>query len=218
MAGPDSAEPQTRREAVPLTAAIGGGTRAAAAVGTTCSSAASGSEDPVRARVVRCSGGLVHTAGVSEVFVVEESFDSPMVQRLLAEWNDQLGFVPKGGATVEAGDFAPPDGIFLLAALGEAPVGCGGLRRLALATGEIKRLFVRRAARGHGVGRVLLDGLEQWARQHGFGALRLDTDGGEPAALALFRSAGYQPIDDYNGNPHARYWFEKRLAAPCRGA
>ncbi len=41
--------------------------------------------------------------------------------------------------------------------------------------------------------------------------LRLDTDGGEPAALALFRSAGYLPIADYNGNPYARYWFARRL-------
>jgi predicted SnoaL-like aldol condensation-catalyzing enzyme len=39
----------------------------------------------------------------------------------------------------------------------------------------------------------------------------LDTAGNEPAALALFRSAGYQPIRDYNQNRYARYWFEKPL-------
>jgi hypothetical protein len=41
--------------------------------------------------------------------------------------------------------------------------------------------------------------------------LRLDTGGGDAAALALFRSAGFERIADYNGNPHARYWFTKRL-------
>jgi GNAT superfamily N-acetyltransferase len=120
--------------------------------------------------------------------------------------NDELGFVPKGGSIVKASDFTSPGGVFLVAVAGETVVGCGGLRRLTGTTGEVKRVFVRQAARGHGVGRTLLGGLEQRARERGFRELRLDTDGGEPAALALFRSAGYQPIADYNGNLYARYW------------
>jgi GNAT superfamily N-acetyltransferase len=60
-------------------------------------------------------------------------------------------------------------------------------------------------ARGHGIGGVLLDGLEVRARQRGFRALRLDTDAGEAAALGLCRSAGYRPIGDYNGNSYAQY-------------
>ena len=59
--------------------------------------------------------------------------------------------------------------------------------------------------------------------------LQQDTDGRQPAALALFRSFGCQPVTDYKGNPYARYWFEKRLKLldqvrlhqrfqPCTGA
>jgi hypothetical protein len=48
--------------------------------------------------------------------------------------------------------------------------------------------------------------------------LPLDTDGGEPAALALFRSFGYRPIADYNSSPYARYWFEKQLERPREAA
>jgi GNAT superfamily N-acetyltransferase len=119
---------------------------------------------------------------------------------------------------VEASDFTSPDGVFLLAVSDKTPVGCGGLRRLTRTTGEVKRVFVRPAARGHGVGRILLGGLEQRAREQGCRALRLDTDGGDPAALTLFRSSGYQPIPDYNGNPYARHWFEKRLVPRRHGA
>jgi GNAT superfamily N-acetyltransferase len=86
------------------------------------------------------------------------------------------------------------------------------VRRLAGPVGEVKRLFVRRADRGKGVGRTLLRGLEERARALGLDVLRLDTPGGERGALVLVRSAGYRPIDDYNGNPHARHWFEKLLA------
>jgi GNAT superfamily N-acetyltransferase len=152
---------------------------------------------------------------VFEVFVREVSFDDPVVQGLLAEWIDELGFSLKGGSNVEASDFTPPDGAFLLAVSGDTPVGCGGVRRLSSpAAGEVKRLFVRRTARGRGVGRALLAGLEARAGDLGLTELRLDTDGGVPAALALFRSAGYRPIPDYNGNPYARLWFEKGLSAP----
>jgi GNAT superfamily N-acetyltransferase len=141
-------------------------------------------------------------------------FDDPIVQGILAEWDHELGFAPKGGSTVEGTDFAPPNGAFLLATSGDAAVGCGGIRYLTPRSGEVKRLFVRRAARGRGHGRVLLDALEERALGLGFEELRLDTDGGNPAALALFRSAGFEPIPDYNGNPHARHWFAKPLWPP----
>jgi len=37
------------------------------------------------------------------------------------------------------------------------------------------------------------------------------------ARSALFRAPGYRPIADYNGNPYAEYWFEKRLTGSSRG-
>jgi ribosomal protein S18 acetylase RimI-like enzyme len=138
-------------------------------------------------------------------------FDSTLVQGLLDEWNEELGFGPKGGSNVAASDFNLPRGVFLLALVGDVSVGCGGLRQLNCGTGEVKRLFVRPAARGQGVGRRLLNELEVRARRLGFHKLRLDTHDGATAALALFRSSGYQPVPDYNGNPFASYWFEKSL-------
>jgi GNAT superfamily N-acetyltransferase len=139
------------------------------------------------------------------------NFEDPAVQALLAEWDDELGFTPK--TTVDPADLAPPRGIFLVTVIDGEPVGCGGFRRLAPTAAEVKRLFVRQAARGNGIGRSLLDGLEQHARELGVEELRLDTDGGDPGALALFRAAGFESVADYNGNPHARHWFAKRLAS-----
>ena len=40
---------------------------------------------------------------------------------------------------------------------------------------------------------------------------RLDTGANQPVALTLFRAAGYRETLDYNGNPYATYWMEKRL-------
>jgi GNAT superfamily N-acetyltransferase len=154
-----------------------------------------------------------------QVSLSEVRFDSPVVQMLLGEWDDEIraanpSFSAAGGSVVEAIDFAAPRGVFVLAVAEGTPTGCGGLRRLTSTTGEVKRLFVCRAARGRGVGRALLDTLEERAPQLGFKRLRLDAGGGEPGVLALFRSANYQPIEDYNGNHYARYWFEKQLPPP----
>ena len=146
----------------------------------------------------------------------ETGLDSPEVERLIASWNEELaaaipGHRPGERSRVAAAEFVPPGGVFLVATSDGAALGCGGVRRLGPTTGEVKRLFVARAARGRGVGRILLDALEQRARALGFDALRLDTAAGHDAAIALFQASGYAPIERYNDNPMARHWFEKGL-------
>jgi GNAT superfamily N-acetyltransferase len=146
----------------------------------------------------------------------EAPFSSAAVARLIAEWNEELvatvpGFSPDGGSLVTDDDFVRPRGAFLVATAGPQALGCGGVRRLSETVGEVKRLFVRRPARGSGVGRTLLAGIEAVAGELGVVELRLDTMGREAAALALFRSTGWEEIPDYNGNERARHWFAKRL-------
>jgi GNAT superfamily N-acetyltransferase len=128
---------------------------------------------------------------------------------MLAAWNRELAFEPTGGARVRATDFAPRHGV---CSSRSSAAGCGGVRLVSARTGEVKRLFVRATCRGQGVGRTLLCALEERALRIGCTELALDTDGGSLSALALFRSSGYEPIGDYNGNPYARYWLSKRVA------
>jgi N-acetylglutamate synthase-like GNAT family acetyltransferase len=148
---------------------------------------------------------------MDEIAVREARFDEDAVQALLAEWDRELGFAPKGGTTVEATDFEPPRGVFLVAERQRSAVGCGGLRRISPTTAEVKRLFVSPRQRGNRIGRTLLAHLERHAAEQGLLELRLDTPGGSSAALALFRASGFSEIPDYNGNPHARHWFAKPL-------
>jgi GNAT superfamily N-acetyltransferase len=100
-------------------------------------------------------------------------------------------------------------GVFLVATLDGA--GCAGMQRLDPVTGEVRRVFVREAARGHGLARALLAGLVETARELGYGRLRLDTGDRLPEAVALFRSSGFTDIPDYNGNPYAAFWLELSL-------
>ena len=72
-------------------------------------------------------------------------------------------------------------------------------------------MYVVPDARGRGLARVLLEALEALARDLGYERVRLDTGVHQHAALKLYRGAGYLEIDDYNDNPYASYWAEKRL-------
>jgi GNAT superfamily N-acetyltransferase len=109
-------------------------------------------------------------------------------------------------------DFAPPRGTFLVGfdATG-APVCAGGVKPLGDGAAEIKRMYVVPAARGRGHAGALLRALEDAAGGLGYGVVRLDTGPRQPHAQALYEAAGYRPIGNFNSNPVASYWGEKRL-------
>jgi GNAT superfamily N-acetyltransferase len=88
------------------------------------------------------------------------------------------------------------------------------VRRIDEEVGEIKRMFVRPAARSRGVARDLLAALESSAQALGYRRLRLDTGPKQVHALNLYRQVGYVPIDAYNENPFACFWGEKDIGRP----
>ncbi len=83
-----------------------------------------------------------------------------------------------------------PNVRFFVARLDGEAVGCGALR-IDEGYGELKRMYVTPAARGHRVGRRILERIEAEARAAGLDCLRLETGIHQPEALALYRSAGY---------------------------
>jgi GNAT superfamily N-acetyltransferase len=85
------------------------------------------------------------------------------------------------------------------------------VKTLGPGLGEIKRMYVAPHVRGRGLARRLLAALEDAAWRLGHDRVRLDTGPAQAHAKALYESAGYVEIPDYNGNPHASYWAEKKL-------
>lgn len=100
------------------------------------------------------------------------------------------------------GNYAPPDGRLLLAGNDELIAGCIALRKLEAEICEMKRLFVRLAFRGTGLGRVLVESIIDEAKRLGYAHMRLDTMPGRmDKAIALYRSVGFVEIGPYCENP-----------------
>jgi len=134
--------------------------------------------------------------------------DIPVVQRLLREYADGLGIsLDFQGFEQEVaglpGDYTPPGGALLVARDGEAVAGCVALRRLDAQTCEMKRLYVRPAWRGRGLGAALAEAVAARARRLGYRRIRLDTLPGMETAQGLYERLGFREIAPYRTNPVA---------------
>jgi GNAT superfamily N-acetyltransferase len=141
---------------------------------------------------------------------------SDLVEAMILDLVPLYGRIDGAGAPrATPEDFAPPGGVFLVGYDDDGRAVCGGgVKRLSENVAEIKRMYVVPEARGRGVARVLLAALEDAARELGYTRVRLDTGARQPGARALYESAGYRRIDDYNANPWAAFWGEKALSSP----
>ena len=150
----------------------------------------------------------------------DEPADGPAARALFDEYmqlvRERSGiedFAPVERIFASADAFAGADGAWLTAYLDGRPVGCGGLRTLAPGIGEIKRMFVTAAARGHGVGRRLLRALEERAAAAGHARVRLLATPMLGEACALYAAEGYAEIErtDPGGGRPVEIWLEKQL-------
>jgi GNAT superfamily N-acetyltransferase len=124
---------------------------------------------------------------------------------------------------VDPTEFHPPDGAFFVAYDGEVPVAMGGWRFLTPGnrgvTGqrpvEIKRMYVAEPARGRGVARALLAHLEQTAAAAGADWVQLETGRVQVAAVALYRSSGYEDAEKFGhyADEDGQVSLRKRLQA-----
>ena len=152
---------------------------------------------------------------MSEITV--ENPDQAEVHALLAASDAYMAslYPAESNHMVDVNTLTQPHVTFLVARAEGRAVGCGALVKSADGWAEIKRMFVSPAARGHKVGRQLLERLEGIAKHSGITALRLETGTRQPEALALYRSAGFraiEPFGDYRPDPLSLF-MEKTIPA-----
>ncbi|MGI9612262.1 MAG: bifunctional helix-turn-helix transcriptional regulator/GNAT family N-acetyltransferase [Acidimicrobiales bacterium] len=155
------------------------------------------------------------TAGLVEIAVEDPT--SAAAQFCIGQYFSELdrrfddGFDPTISISADAEELTEPHGLLVVARLDDEAVGCGALKFHARDPAEIKRMWVGAGARGLGLGRRLLQTLEQLAGDHGADVVRLETNRSLTEAIGLYRSAGYHEVDAFNSEPFAHHWFEKSL-------
>ena len=139
---------------------------------------------------------------------VASNRDVELARSLIREYAESLGvdlsFQDFAAEIADLpGAYVPPKGALLLGELDGVVEGCVALRPSDGAAAELKRLYVRPAGRGHGLGRALTMQALGIAHRAGYRTVRLDTLPGMAEARALYRDLGFREIPSYRHNPIA---------------
>jgi len=143
--------------------------------------------------------------------ILREYAASLQIDLCFQNFEDELATLP--------GEYASPGGLLLLALVDGAVAACGAFRGLTdvdyANACEMKRLYVRRAFRRFGLGRMLAQSLMTAAVEAGYSVMLLDTLDDMEAARELYTSLGFEDIPPYYYNPIAgAHYLKAELAEP----
>ncbi|MEO8248787.1 MAG: GNAT family N-acetyltransferase [Burkholderiales bacterium] len=147
-----------------------------------------------------------------QIVTPTSSAEFESMRGLFSEYADSLGIdLAFQGFEAELadlpGDYADPRGCLLVAQVDGEVAGCCALRPLDDAdypgASEMKRLYVRKAFRGFGLGRQLAEAALDFARRCGYTCVLLDTLDDMESARVLYGDLGFEEIPPYYYNPIA---------------
>lgn len=128
-----------------------------------------------------------------------EPVRQPDVETLLHEGDEfALALYPAEEAfMLDLAELDLPEVTVFVARVDGAALGMAALVRKVDGSAELKRMFVRASARGEGLAGLLLDAVEENARDAGLGVIRLETGTRSTAAIALYEKRGYRHIPKF---------------------
>jgi GNAT superfamily N-acetyltransferase len=126
-------------------------------------------------------------------------YDHPVAHDLVEQVQEEYvrRYGGRDAAVVDAAEFLPPLGIFLVAEIDGEPAGCGAWRVQSPGVAEIKRVYVVPRFRRRGLAQVVVAALEEGAARAGHASVVLNTGQEQPEAVALYTDLGYGPIEGY---------------------
>ena len=151
------------------------------------------------------------------ITIVEANPGSPEAVALINELDEYLNQLPYPAKSRHAYsiDKLLREGVkFFVAHCEGNSAACGGIKLFDGEYGEVKRMYVRPAYRGLGLGKAMLKHLAEYARERKVDLLRLETGIFQTEAIGLYDRYGFErraPFGEYVEDPMSVY-FEKSLA------
>jgi GNAT superfamily N-acetyltransferase len=110
----------------------------------------------------------------------------------------------------------PPEGIIYILEVDGIAEGMGVLRKQSDGIAEIRRMYIRPKYRGMGLGKEMVERLEEKAREFGYLTLKLDTSEFMVAALHIYRKMGFKESEAFSDGSTRlgegiRIYMEKQL-------
>jgi len=151
----------------------------------------------------------------NKTVITRERPDTPDARALIAELQDELSryYPPASQHGYSVQKLIDQGVAFFVTRHDNAPAGCGGIQLFGTEYGELKRMYVRPQFRGLGLGQLMLSRLEEYAREHKIGLVRLETGIHQEAAIRMYERCGYvqiPPFPPYFDDPVSRC-YERRV-------
>ena len=147
--------------------------------------------------------------GSDSTSIMTTSLTSATARKLLEDLDAELmGLYPDHPYPPPFGDDeASGVGSVLIIYRDRRAVGCGAVRQLDDTTAELLRMYVLPAARGNGMGKLLLRALEAEASDLGATRVVLEAGDRQHDALGLYESHGYERTTSWlsEPNPHSLF-------------
>jgi len=151
------------------------------------------------------------------ITIVEVPPDSADAVQLINELDDHLmglPYTPESRHAFSVDKLVREGVAFFIARKDGELAGCAGVKLFGIDYGEVKRMYVRPAYRGLGLGKLMLNRLAEYARERQVSVLRLETGIYQTEAIGLYERYGFQrrpPFGEYKEDPLSVY-FEKPIA------
>ncbi|MET7255945.1 GNAT family N-acetyltransferase [Dyadobacter jiangsuensis] len=133
---------------------------------------------------------------------IRTTSDNPDFQNLTSELDDELCRIYNTNKE-DYEEYNRITGLptVILAYANGIAIACGCFKQFDAHRLELKRMFVKPGFRGKGIASMMVDELEKWGKELGYGTMILETGKGQPDAIALYRKLGYTDIPHFGEFP-----------------
>lgn len=133
---------------------------------------------------------------------IRTTSDNPDFQNLTSELDDELCRIYNTNKE-DYEEYNRITGLptVVLAYENNIAIACGCFKQFDAHRLELKRMFVKPGFRGRGIASMMVDELEKWGKELGYGTMILETGKGQPDAIALYRKLGYTDVPHFGEFP-----------------